>query len=238
MTIASSFFSFRRVFPAFLLLSLALFPLRSLKAAAPSTDPGNGGVVIPPNDPYLLSPSSLTFSDIPVGQASPVQSMTFTNNSSSKLTGITVAMDAANPEFAETNTCTELAVGESCQIDVTFTPSAEGSKTTTLNLSFKHSIPTGAVMISLGGVMTTSVTEMFLVPVGGNGLSTGTPGSGLPSNGDGSGTPSTNNQESGGGGCSLMSGQSSHSLTISSLVLALLTLLMGVRGRVSLKKNK
>lgn len=74
-----------------------------------------------------LNPSLLTFASETVGTTSAAQIATLTNvgNAPLSISGI-----SATGDFAETNTCgTALSTGNSCQISVTFTPSAVGSRT-------------------------------------------------------------------------------------------------------------
>ncbi len=64
---------------------------------------------------------------------------TLTNSSSSAiaLKNMSIAFTGANPgDFAETNNCVpSLAVGASCQINATFTPSASGARSATLEVT-------------------------------------------------------------------------------------------------------
>ena len=80
-----------------------------------------------------LLPSSLTFSSQAVGSTSAAQTATLTNTGSSTLTitGIT-----ASGDFAETDTCgSSLQVGAKCAINVTFKPTATGTRTGTLRVT-------------------------------------------------------------------------------------------------------
>jgi hypothetical protein len=80
-----------------------------------------------------ISPSSLTFSSQSVGTTSSPQAVTLTNNQTSALTSISVS---ATGDFAQTNTCgTSLAANSSCTINVTFTPTAAGTRTGTLTVT-------------------------------------------------------------------------------------------------------
>lgn len=78
-----------------------------------------------------ISPTSVTFPQLQaVGSTSSPQSVTLTNLGGTPLTlsGITLAGQNAG-DFAETNQCTaSLAVGASCQISVTFTPTGFGNR--------------------------------------------------------------------------------------------------------------
>jgi hypothetical protein len=74
-----------------------------------------------------LSLYQLTFGSQAVGTMSAAQAVTLMNTGSSPLD---ITSIAASGDFAETNTCnTSLVPGGKCQISVTFTPSAAGSRT-------------------------------------------------------------------------------------------------------------
>ncbi|HEX4965760.1 MAG TPA: choice-of-anchor D domain-containing protein [Thermoanaerobaculia bacterium] len=80
-----------------------------------------------------LSPTSLTFAGQNVGSTSAAQTVTLTNGGTGLLaiTGI-----AASGDFAQTNNCgSALAAGANCAIQVTFKPTATGSRTGTLNVT-------------------------------------------------------------------------------------------------------
>jgi Bacterial Ig-like domain (group 3)/FG-GAP-like repeat/Abnormal spindle-like microcephaly-assoc'd, ASPM-SPD-2-Hydin len=81
-------------------------------------------VVNSPASP-MLSPSSLAFPSTPVGQTSAAQMVTLANTSTLPLTVISIS---ASANFSETNNCgTGVAGGQSCKINVTFTPGQGGS---------------------------------------------------------------------------------------------------------------
>jgi sugar lactone lactonase YvrE len=92
----------------------------------------------PPAD-ITLSPSSFNFGDEPTGGTTPAQLFTLTNNSSSAiaLSNTSIAFAGADPlDFTQTTTCVpSLAVGASCQINVTFTPGASGARSATLEVT-------------------------------------------------------------------------------------------------------
>jgi FG-GAP-like repeat/Abnormal spindle-like microcephaly-assoc'd, ASPM-SPD-2-Hydin/FG-GAP repeat len=81
----------------------------------------------------LLSTGSLTFGAQPVGSTSPSQNVTLSNHSGMLLSIIQVVISG---DFAQTNNCgTSLAAGGTCQILVTFTPTATGSRTGILTIN-------------------------------------------------------------------------------------------------------
>jgi hypothetical protein len=72
-----------------------------------------------------LSPTALTFASQTVGTTSTAQTATLTNSGNAPLN---ISGISASGDFAQTNTCgTSLAIASSCQISVTFSPSAAGN---------------------------------------------------------------------------------------------------------------
>ena len=97
-----------------------------------------------------LSAPSLSFADRTVGTASTAQSVTLTNTGSAvlDLAGISVSGD-----FAETDDCgSSLAVGGSCTIDVTFTPTDVGARTGEVTIT--SNAPSSPDTIALSGTGT------------------------------------------------------------------------------------
>ena len=85
----------------------------------------------------FLTPSSVNFGNQGYGTASSPQPVTLANGQTSSLTGIGVSISGTNAsDFAQTNNCgTSLAGNSNCTINVTFTPSAYGSRGATLSVS-------------------------------------------------------------------------------------------------------
>jgi len=85
-----------------------------------------------------LSPSSLTFGTVAVGQSSSPMSVTLTNKGtggSLSITSITIGGTDPN-DFTQTNNCgSSVAAGASCTINVTFTPTATGARSAQLQVS-------------------------------------------------------------------------------------------------------
>jgi len=83
-----------------------------------------------------VAPASLSF-NYGVGQTSPPLAVTLTNNGGVALTGLTFAAtgDFAAQAASSSGCGTTLAVGASCQIGVTFTPSQVGARTGTMTVS-------------------------------------------------------------------------------------------------------
>jgi hypothetical protein len=75
-----------------------------------------------------LFPQTLTFSDRATGFTSPAQTVTLINSGSASLSIISIV---ANGDFGQTNGCgsSVAAGGATCTIDITFTPTATGTRT-------------------------------------------------------------------------------------------------------------
>jgi len=98
------------------------------------------------------SPTSLTFRTQTVGGKSAAQITTLSNSGSAILSLTSFGFTGANAsDFVQTNTCgSMLAVSGSCQISVTFTPSAAGSRYATLSVA-NNGIDTNPTSITLAG---------------------------------------------------------------------------------------
>ena len=81
-----------------------------------------------------VTPSSLTFGNVTVGNTSPAQTVTITNTGTQTLTfnGFKTTGD-----YSQTNTCTSntLNVGQTCTVNVTFSPTASGARNGSLSIS-------------------------------------------------------------------------------------------------------
>jgi hypothetical protein len=78
-----------------------------------------------------LSPTSLTFASQAQGTTSTSQAVTLTNSGNAALSISTISTSG---DFAQANNCgTSLAAGSHCAINVTFTPTAGGTRTGTLS---------------------------------------------------------------------------------------------------------
>jgi len=84
-----------------------------------------------------LSPSSLNFGSIKVGQTSSPKPITLKNLGTTTLSITSIAVTGTNSgDFTQTNTCgASVGAGGSCTINVTFTPSATGSRTASVSVT-------------------------------------------------------------------------------------------------------
>jgi len=121
----------------------------------------------------VLSPSTLTFTTLPVGTTSPTaQSVTLTNNGNVTLTITSIGFTGPDANaFAQTsssNPCgTSLAVSASCTINITFTPTSVG--TANASLSISDNAAGSPQTVSLTGVgspfsLTTTCVSLTVVP--------------------------------------------------------------------------
>jgi Bacterial Ig-like domain (group 3)/Chitobiase/beta-hexosaminidase C-terminal domain/FG-GAP-like repeat/Abnormal spindle-like microcephaly-assoc'd, ASPM-SPD-2-Hydin/FG-GAP repeat len=120
-----------------------------------------------------LSPSSLTFSSENTGSTSTAQSVTLTNTGTAALS---ITSITASANFAETNTCgSSVAVGVSCAISVTFTPTSTGALTGTLSVADNASGSPQTVALSGTGSGSGSTSPVTFNPETGS-LTINSPG--------------------------------------------------------------
>jgi hypothetical protein len=120
--------------PVILLLASALL----MAGIWVSCGGGGGGSTPPPSAPIVsLSPASLSFGQETMGITSAPQTVTVSNTGNASLDFTSEALSGANSgDFAQTTNCPlVLAAGGSCPINITFTPSASGTRTASLAVS-------------------------------------------------------------------------------------------------------
>lgn len=94
-----------------------------------------------------LTPAALGFSGEALSTPSPPQSLTVTNTGAAPLA---ISLVAVTGDFAETDDCNgSVAVGSSCTVQVTFTPSVAGTRTGTVKVF--ANIPSGQLSATLSG---------------------------------------------------------------------------------------
>ncbi len=108
-----------------------------------------------------LTPASAVFANQLVNTSSVAQRLTLLNTGLAPLTITSIAITGTNStDFSQTNACgTSLAAGANCVINVTFTPSARGSRTATVVVTDNAPVPTQSV--SLSGVGIAPVAAVF-----------------------------------------------------------------------------
>jgi len=84
-----------------------------------------------------LSPTSLTFPSQTVGTTSAAQAVNLSNSGSAALSITSIAITGTNSgDFAQTNNCgSSVAAGSSCTINLTFKPTATGTRSATLTVT-------------------------------------------------------------------------------------------------------
>src|SRR5215472_16100661 len=119
---------------------------------------GSGTTVSAPE--VSLSPTSLSFGHLQVNTTSAVQTVTLTNSGDAALTISSIRRSGPNSgDFAQSNTCpssssTLLAAGASCFINVTFTPTANGSRSASVAIT--DNAPGSPQSVALSGSGTPS----------------------------------------------------------------------------------
>jgi hypothetical protein len=84
-----------------------------------------------------LSPTAINFADQQISSSSAAQTFVVKNTGTGTLTISSIAVAGANAsDFSETNTCgTSLAINASCNINVTFAPTAAWSRTAAIMMT-------------------------------------------------------------------------------------------------------
>jgi hypothetical protein len=109
----------------------------------------------PPNAAMLsTNPSSLTFASQALNTTSGARAVTVTNtgNAAASVSGVTVSGD-----YTQTNNCTTIAIGASCTVNVSFRPTASGTRTGTVTLTSNATNSPTSVALSGTGAGATSV---------------------------------------------------------------------------------
>jgi hypothetical protein len=99
------------------------------------------------------SPTSLTFGSTTVGSASAAQTVTVTNTGTA---AATVSGTSVTGDYTQTNTCGALAAGATCSVNVTFHPTAAGTRTGTVTVASNASNPSLMVALTGAGAGSTS----------------------------------------------------------------------------------
>jgi hypothetical protein len=122
---------------------------------APSDSSLLGTVLLQGSFPQLSpAPGSLTFAQQAAGTTSAAQNVVLTNSGSATLAISSTTITGVNAgDYGESSNCgATLAVNASCQVSVTFTPTAQGTRNAALSIG--DNAPGSPQMISLTGVTT------------------------------------------------------------------------------------
>jgi len=123
--------------------------------SAPSTAPSAAPTA-------TVSPSSLSFSALETGRASPPKFITVRNSGSGQLrvTGATLSGAAAG-DYSVVNPCRQaLAKNQVCVLAITFKPTATGSRAAMLDIATNDK----ALAVSLSGSVATAAAKISLTP--------------------------------------------------------------------------
>ena len=129
--------------------------ISSSAADSPKTVSLSGTGLLPPA--LGVSPSSLSFTGQQVGQATSPQTLTVTNTGGVALANIgfqITGLSAASFSYGSTTCGVTLAVGNSCTVQMIFTPAAGGGSTASLVVS-SSTVGTAAVTVPLAGTLQT-----------------------------------------------------------------------------------
>jgi|CZKD01.1.fsa_nt_gi hypothetical protein len=108
----------------------------------------------------VLTPTSLVFPSTPLGTTSTSQTVTLTNTGNAALS---ISLVQVAGDYAQTNTCaTSLSAGSSCAINVTFTPTASGSRSGAVTIS--DSVAGSPQIVGLTGTGVASAAVVVLTP--------------------------------------------------------------------------
>jgi outer membrane protein assembly factor BamB len=101
---------------------------------------------------YLLSPTSINFGAVAVGNASSTRTVVLTNTGSVAMPIKSILLTGTNPgDFVSGHICgTEVPVGGNCQINVSFQPASGGSKTAKITMT--PGAGASAKSVSLSGI--------------------------------------------------------------------------------------
>jgi hypothetical protein len=118
------------------------------------------------------APAGLSFAGTGVGSSSAAQAVTVTNSgtSAASVSGVSVTGD-----FGQTSNCSSVATGSSCTVNVTFKPTASGTRTGTLTVTSNANNSPATVSLTgtgigattnlaLGATMTASGSAQSYVP--------------------------------------------------------------------------
>lgn len=126
-----------------------------------------------------FAPGSLTLADQTVGTTSPVSVVTLTNSGTAVLTINSLAVTGANRgDFAQSNNCGgSVAVGASCSINVTFTPTATGMRTASISVGDSATGSPQTVPLTGTGIAPTVAFSPTSIPFANQTLNTTSPAS-------------------------------------------------------------
>jgi hypothetical protein len=108
-----------------------------------------------------ISPSALSFGTVATGSSSAPQAVTVTNTGSA---AAPVSSITTSGDFSQTNNCgSSIAAGASCTVNVTFTPTATGSRTGNLTITasgITNTVPLSGTGVAPGPILSPNPTSL------------------------------------------------------------------------------
>ncbi len=136
-------------------------------------------VLLPGNPVALAAPAALAFGNQLLNSTSAAQTVTLSNAGAAGTQSLiinSIGLTGANAgDFSQTNNCSpSLAVGTSCTISVTFTPTATGPRVAALTINSSDTL-NPSVAVSLGGTGTAPSPPTVSITAPANGASFNAP---------------------------------------------------------------
>ena len=119
------------------------------------SSPFLGTVLLQGNFPVLsVTPADLTFAQQAIDTTGAAQSLTLSNSGNAALTVSKVGLAGTDAgDYSETNNCgATLAVNASCQVSISFTPTAQGTRTAVLDVN--DNAPGSPQTVAISGTTT------------------------------------------------------------------------------------
>ncbi len=139
---------------------------------------------VPTFPPYLpdngslisISPTAVGFGSVATGASSAAQAVTVTNSGTA---AAPVTGDRVTGDFSQTNTCgSSIAAGSSCTVNVTFAPTAAGSRTGNLTITasgITNTVPLSGTGVAPGPILNPNPSSLaFPATIVGNSSATQT----------------------------------------------------------------
>lgn len=107
------------------------------------------GTGVAPGPILNANPGALSFASTTVGATTAAQTVTISNSGTASAT---ISAVSASGDFSQSNNCATLAVGASCTVNVTFHPSASGTRTGTLTVTSNANNSPSTIGLSGSGI--------------------------------------------------------------------------------------
>jgi hypothetical protein len=115
----------------------------------------SGGGTTNPTASLSANPSALTFASQALNTTSAAQAVTISNTGTASATGVGVS---ASGDFAQTNNCAStIAAGASCTVNVSFKPTASGTRTGSVSVAGSAPVSVSLTGTGAGGTTNTNL---------------------------------------------------------------------------------